>query len=139
MWKQAPIENCFRLPASAKAPVRAQKRADEALTVAGGHGYPGTHRVAVAGRCGRESPKNRFQERTVPGSQIDASSGIFIRGHSSQKRASMRSRSRGRAASDSSGPTFRYGGPSGILIRWSGMVKRRVSVKRREVRATFGV
>jgi hypothetical protein len=34
MWKQAPIENCFRLPASAKAPVRAQKRADVALTAA---------------------------------------------------------------------------------------------------------
>ena len=74
------IENVSRLQAGVKAPVRAQKRADVALYGGGGHGYP---RNAPRAR----KPEEPLHQRTVPGSPIDCSSGIFIRGHSGHKQS----------------------------------------------------
>jgi hypothetical protein len=115
---------CFRLPASAKAPVRAQKRADVALTAAGGHGYPGTHRVAVAGAVRARKP-----EEPVPGADRSGKPNRRLVGslHQGGTRAKKRGQhaecSRGRAASDSSGPTFSLrGGPAASQsdgVEWS--------------------
>jgi hypothetical protein len=121
------IERVSRLQAGVKAPVRAQKGAEVVRWRVGQWIPPNAPRA--------RKPEEPLHQRTVPGNQIDCSSGIFIkRGHSGQKRGqhaeSFKRQGRVRFVAPY---LFVTVGPSGNSIRWSGMVKRR------EVRATFGL